>query len=254
VAGAPDAAGPVPGAGPRQAGPQQPAARPRRGRSSISGRVTTVSGHPITGARVAVLGAEGTAFTNERGEFTLAGQPSGSQTVQVRKLGYEPAEFGVNLISSRPAEVSIELPEFVPVLSTVVVRAQMDVGLDRVGYLRRQRMGMGRFLSLEEIERRGATRLVDLLADLPMLSSVAMGGSRRVITGRARGMEMNCVIFYVDGMLWAGDDSPVEFVYPQEIAAIEAYSAANTPAEFSRTLQACETVVIWTKHRVGIAR
>jgi hypothetical protein len=233
---------------------QQSAPRVRTGRSVITGTVQTLGGTPISDARVSVSNTEAFAMTNERGEFTLSGLPAGSQTILVRKLGFEPAEFGVNLSPSRPVEVGIDLPEFVPVLSTVVVRAQMDVALDRVGYTRRKQIGMGRFMGLEEIERRNALRVVDLLAEFPMLQVVSMGGTDRAITGRQRGMGTNCVTFYVDGAVWMGDDSPVDYMHPQEIGAVEAYPASSTPAEFSRTMAACETVVIWTKHRLGIIR
>jgi hypothetical protein len=242
------------GAGGGAPAQQQEVVRARRGRAVVSGTVKSLTGAPIVGARVAVAGADGSTMTNERGEFVLTGQPAGTQMVQVRKLGYEPAEFGLNLSPSRPAEVAIELPEFVPVLSTVVVRAALDVGLDNVGFTRRRQVGLGRFMTLQDIERRNAHRVVDLIADFPMLRAISTGGTSRTITGRSRGMETNCVTFFVDGMIWMGDDSPIDFMLPQEIAAIEAYSGATTPAEFQRTMTACETVVIWTKHRVGIVR
>lgn len=237
-----------------QADPQPGVTRGRRGRSTISGRVTTLGGTPIVGARVSLSGAEGVTLTNERGAFVLGGQPAGTQSVLVRRLGFEPAEFAVNLSPTRPTEVSVELPEFVPVLSTVVVRGRVDAALDRVGFSRRKQAGMGHYMMLEDIDRRGAMRTVDLLADFPMLRAISTGGTNRQITGRSRGLSTNCVTFYVDGMVWMGDDSPIDFMHPQEIGAIEAYTAATTPAEFARTLNACETVVIWTRHRLGILR
>lgn len=224
----------------------------RRGRAVMRGVVTTLGGRPIEGARVSVGGTEGTALTDSRGAFVLDGQPSGSQTVLVRRLGYEPAEFAVNLSPSRETEIAVELPDFVPVLSTVVVRAEVDVALDRIGFTHRQRVGMGRFMTLEEIDRRNATHLVDLLADFPMLQARSTGGTRRVITGRTRGMGTNCVNFIVDGQPWMGDDAPTDFMHPQELGAVEAYSAATAPAEFARTGTSCETVAIWTKHKLGI--
>ena len=244
---------PVTGAQTGGAGVQAPS-RGRRGRSTISGRVTTLGGTPIAGARISLAGAEGLALTNERGEFVLGGQPAGTQSVLVRRLGFEPAEFAVNLNATRPTEVSVELPEFVPILSTVVVRARMDVALDRVGFTRRKRAGQGRYMMLEDIDRRGALRLVDLLADFPMLRAVSTGGTNRQITGRSRGLSTNCVNFYVDGMVWMGDDAPTDYMHPQEIGAIEVYSAGSTPVEYARSLTACETVVLWTRHKLGILR
>jgi hypothetical protein len=238
----------------RGAGGIAAGSRLRAGRSAIAGTVTTLGGAPISDARISVQGAAPIAMTNERGEFTLSGLPAGSQTVLVRKLGYQPAEFGVNLSATRPVEVEVELPEFVPVLSTVVVRGQMDVALDRVGFTRRRQVGMGRFMGLEDIERRNALRVTDLLAEFPMLQVVSTGGTSQTVTGRQRGIGNNCVAFFVDGNIWMGEDSPVDYLHPQEIGAIEVYSAATTPAEFSRTMNSCETVVIWSRHRLGMIR
>ncbi len=235
-------------------GSMQPAApRGRRGGARISGRVVTPSGSPIVGARVSLAGAEGFALTNERGEFVLSSQPAGSQSVVVRRLGYEPAEFAMNLSPARPVEVEVELPEFVPVLSPVIVTAQLDDALDRVGFSRRKRAGFGRYMTLEEIEQRGALHIVDLLAGFPMLRSVSSGTDRR-ITGRPRGVQPGCVSFFVDGIPWIGGDSPADFLHPQEIGAVEAYTAGSTPAEFSRSLSSCETVLLWTRHRLGSGR
>jgi len=239
-------------AGPVAVGAQQGAPRLRRGRATLRGIVMAVTGAPISGARVSVSEAEAVAMTNERGEFMLSGLPAGSQTALVRRLGYEPVEFAVNLRAARPVDVEVEMGQFVPVLSEVVVQGRLDAGLDRVGFSQRQRRGMGRYLGLEEIENRGALRLADLLAGFPMLRAVPSGtGSPRVV-GRARAGGYGCVTFIVDGMPWLGEDQPTEFVHPQEVAALEVYSAGTTPAEFSRGGNACETVVIWTRHRLGI--
>lgn len=231
---------------------QEGAPRLRRGRATIRGMVTAVTGAAISGARVSVSGAEAVAMTNDRGEFVLSGLPSGSQTAQVRRLGYEPVEFAVNLTAARPVEVEVEMGQFVPVLSEVVVQGRLDAGLDRVGFAQRQRRGIGRYLGLEEIERRGALRLVDLLAGFPMLRSVPGADGRPQMVGRGRGGGYGCVNFVVDGMPWLGEEQPTEFVHPQEVGALEVYSAGTAPVQFGRSGSTCETVVIWTRHRLGI--
>jgi hypothetical protein len=220
----------------------------RRGRAVVRGTVMTVTGTAVTGARVSVHGAAGAALTNDRGEFVLVGQPSGTQTVAVRRLGYEPAEFALELSPAQPREVTVELSEFVPVLETVVVEANRDAALARVGFSDRQRAGLGRYLTLEDIERRGALRLVDLLANVPPLQSVNTGGSDRTLVGRMGG----CVQYFVDGMPWLGDDSPSDFMSPAEVGAIEVYSEATTPAEFQRGMRSCSTVVIWTRLKLRV--
>lgn len=243
------AAGPAPAVAAQQATP-----RLRRGRATLRGVVTAVTGAPISGARVSVSEADGVTMTNERGEFVLSGLPAGSQTALVRRLGYEPVEFAVTLRAARPLEVEVEMGQFVPVLSEVVVQGRLEAGLDRVGFSQRQRRGIGRYLGAEEIEKRGALRLVDLLAGFPMLRSVPAGDgtTNSRLVGRARGGGYGCVSFVVDGMPWLGDDQPTDFVHPQEVAAVEVYSAGMTPAEFSRGANACDTVVLWTRSRLGI--
>jgi hypothetical protein len=224
----------------------------RRGRAVVRGRVTTVNGAAVAGARVSVEGAAGAVLTNDRGEFTLAAQPSGSQNVVVRRLGYEPVHFALDLSPARPREVAVQLSEFVPVLETVVVQARRDAGLEQIGFTARQRSGQGRYLTAADIERRNALRLVDLLANVGSLRAVSAGGSERVLVGRMGGAGYGCVQYFVDGMPWLGDDSPSDFMSPHEVGAIEVYSEATTPAQFQRGMQGCSTVVIWTRMKLGI--
>jgi len=42
-----------------------------------------------------------------------------------------------------------------------------------------------------------------------------------------------------------------EFVRPEEVAAIEAYSRDFTPTQFGTPGRQCETVVVWTKLKIG---
>jgi hypothetical protein len=53
-------------------------------------------------------------------------------------------------------------------------------------------------------------------------------------------------------MPWLGDDSPSDFMDPQEVGAIEVYSETMTPAEFRRGMMGCATVVIWTRTKLRI--
>jgi len=222
----------------------------RRGRSVLAGRVTTLGGTPIRGARVNVSGAVGVAVTNDRGEFILNAQPSGSRAVVVRRLGFQPAEFAVNLSPNARSEVTVTLAEFVPILAPVVVQSRMDVGLDRVGFTRRQRSGLGRYMTLEDIERLNAVRLIDVLSRVPGLSTAPGYGSERVLLGRFRGGQSGCITYYVDSMPWVGAGSPNDFMQPEEIGAVEVYSSGTAPAEYSRSN--CDVILLWTKARLNI--
>jgi hypothetical protein len=45
-----------------------------------------------------------------------------------------------------------------------------------------------------------------------------------------------------------------DFVKPHELAAIEVYSASNTPAEFQGRGGSCTTIVAWTVRRLDRKR
>lgn len=220
-----------------------------------SGRVATVRGTvlgsdstPVSGARVAVRGGNGSAETDTGGRFVLEGQPAGSQMLLVRRIGYQPAEVPVSLDPHLPGEVSVTMAGFVVVLDEVVVRRSLDAALDRVGYAARKRLGAGGFMSADAIERSGATDMFELLRRFRQLRVVVTTYGDRVVVGRPIGVDVEgCVQYFVDGLAWPLDVSPLNYIQPREVGAVEVYSAAFTPSEFTRTFQICETVVIWTR-------
>ena len=110
-------------------------------------------------------------------------------------------------------------------------------------------MGMGYYLAPDEIASRHAHSLPDLLAIVPMLHIEYSGGpdGHYRVTGRPRGFGGGCVTRWVDRNHWIGEDIE-DFIRPDEIAAVEVYSGAFTPAEFRASMRDCETVVLWTKH------
>jgi hypothetical protein len=116
------------------------------------------------------------------------------------------------------------------------VEARRDLALERVGFTGRRRMGTGRYVTLEELERRNALRVSDYLTHIPVLR-------------RGYDMSDRCVTYWVDGAHWSVH--PDEFMHPTEVAAIETYTAALAPIEFQR-LDGCAVVLIWTKWKLGI--
>jgi hypothetical protein len=168
--------------------------------------------------------------------------------LSVRRLGFEPAEVPVSLHARSPTDVTVRLQQFVVVLDTVRVVALQDRALSRVGFSRRKQMGMGYYLSPDQIGRTTAYDLPTLLATAPMLRREYSAGRARV-TGRPTGSGGGCVTWWVDGNPWMGGGIE-DFIRPDEVAAVEVYSSGFTPGEFRRAGQDCETIVIWTKQKV----
>jgi hypothetical protein len=219
------------------------------GTARLTGKVVNNAGKPLAGARVQLEGTTRAAVTRPNGDFVLDSLPAGTQNVTVRLLGFAPVEEAVDLISREPRNMTIKMTEFVPVLETVRVTAARERALDAVGFTRRQRTGQGHYMDGDEINT-NSLNFSDVMRTAPGIRVVQTQG-RQVITSSRN--PNGCVQVWVDGTAWqqleAGDID--DFVKPHELAAIEIYSPATTPAEFQAARGgSCMTVVAWTYRRL----
>ena len=226
---------------------------PRVGRATVVGRVT-LSGAPGGGSRVEIGGTDLVTMTNEKGEFSMTGAPAGTHVLNVRHMGYLAVTVPVNIAAREPNRLNIDLPRFVPVMDPVLVTARRNRSLDRVGFNERRRVGIGRYVTREEIERSNPLRISDILRRVPGLR-VAHAGGRDVIASSRGGTfgGPGCVRFWVDDMLWQsmepGDVN--DFVSAKEVMGIEVYSSGGTPARYMMGGQSCTTVIVWTRMRIS---
>ena len=220
----------------------------------VSGRVTFAGGQPAAASRVEIVGSSAAGITNERGEFSLTGAPSGTQMLLVRHLGWTPGQVPVDLSASTPQRVTVELQKYVPVMDPVVVTARAEKALESVGFTRRQRGAMGRFITAEEIARRNPIHLSDVLRTVPGLTVQMNGTQPEIVSSRGNSpTNTGCVNYVVDNMHFQSIDGgdPNEFLNPREVAGIEVYQGSMVPAEFTGTGgSTCTTIVIWTKARI----
>jgi len=233
------------------------AVRVVKGRARITGRVTNNVGEPVAGARVDLQGTTSATLTRANGEFTLDSLPSGTQTIEVRKLGFQLTEAPVELSAANPATVTVKMDKFVATLETMRVEATREKGLQDVGFSMRKRTGMGHYLEGDQIPH--TNMFSDALRVVPGLRIMPSGDGTgsQVITSSRDATGMGCVTFYVDNTPWQqqfpGDID--NFVRSDEVAAIEVYNGAQTPAQFQTAGQSsCTTIVVWTKWRVNKKR
>ncbi|MEO6443692.1 MAG: carboxypeptidase regulatory-like domain-containing protein [Gemmatimonadaceae bacterium] len=235
------------------AGPQFSAARLQTGNASLTGKVVNANDQPVVGARVDVLGTPGAALTKENGEFTLHDLPSGTQSVVVRQIGYAPEEVAVELSTREVARVDVKMARPAAVLSTVVVKADRDVGLERVGFTQRERSGGGYYITADDISKRGPNLLTDVFRTVPGLRVTPAGNGTDYVIESSRSATGGCVRYFVDGAVFEavfpGDVD--RLVPPWEVAAIEVYNGISVPGQFQAAgNSSCAAVVIWTKTRV----
>jgi hypothetical protein len=209
--------------------------------------VTGVGGQPIGGAQVGIVGGSQTR-TDQRGEWALADAPAGTRMLEVRAVGYYPERRPVNAVAGAPP-VRVALSTLRAVLDTVKIVAAQVRGRDIRGFLERSRSGMGRYLSEEDISRRGALVASDLFRAVPGLRVERTPLGDTQITMRSNFGDDCVPSFFLDGkhMRNLSADDINGFVEPKEIAGVEVYAGTELPPQFSDGLSGCGSIVIWTK-------
>jgi hypothetical protein len=229
------------------------ASRARVGRAVIEGRVVGVDHVGIAGAQVAVAGTTQNTVTSGEGTFTIGNLPSGTSVILARKIGFGPASAIVDLTTRQPRDVTLTLTKATPTLEAVTVVAPMEARLRRVGFAERRRMGLGRYMDAQEIERRHPVNVTDIIHFFPGFRIVQSEfGATIVPTRSVAGQATSCVNLFVDHALWnlsqPGDLDRA--VNANEIAAVETYAGDYVPQEFAVPTKTCATIVIWRKARL----
>jgi len=215
------------------------------GRAHLTGKVINRAGTPVEKARVGLEGSAVATLTNSRGEFVLDSLPAGTQSVEVRKLGYGPTEKSVELSSSNPSTVTVIMSDVQ--LAPMIVEADRNQALTDLGYTDRKKRGFGYFLDGSKVNN-NASQFAEVIRSAPMLRFNPDSRGRQVIQD-ARDPNMGCVTFYVDGApfqeMERGDIN--DYISPNEVRAVEVYNPASAPSRFVRPgMSKCATVVIWT--------
>jgi hypothetical protein len=206
----------------------------------------------LAGVRVQLDGNSRATLTNQRGVFTLDSLPSGSQIVTARLLGYSPGTKEVELSASEPQTVRLSMSKVVATLTTVVAQAARDRGLDAVGFISRQKSGMGWYMDEQAIAKHGGSVFSELMRASPSVrvDPSNMGGN---VIVNAREPVTGCVMFVVDGspfqQMSPGDID--NYIRPEDVGAVEVYSGSNTPMEFQQSgMGGCLYIIIWTKFKL----
>ena len=233
--------------------------------SSINGRVLSAeSGRPIGGAVVALRTARRETRTDSLGRFFLPDVRTGEQELQVLAVGYSPARATFAVTAGPPLEVDVELDPLPRVLGRVLTVADRERARNPWygEFAGRRAIGLGRFVSREELERAQGRSLDEMLRTrVPGIRILDVGGLS--VAGSARGNtaidprrgDARCFVqVIVDNVVrYTTGAGPPYFdlrsLDAAMIAGIEYHSVASTPTEFNRGGNAaCGTLVIWLQH------
>ena len=265
---------------------------PRSGDTTVAGHATLI-GHvmqldtvPIGQAVVVLSGTRDSVLTLADGSFAFHDAPAGAHLLTVRRVGFRLQRFAITLTSGEPRDVTILLDHAIPVLPTVRTTAeQVRVAYHAIGLDQRMEVGVGQFLTYDQIVARQAKNFSQLLSGMRGIRMWHENHSFGTTVEGTRGAG-SCVSYEVDGVpqLQLMDqtasvgglpqsiqpESPDNLFDPSEIGAIEVYSSAARPAGFGGPIehpngssgdaapkvdmngQQCVLVVIWTRARLGI--
>jgi hypothetical protein len=210
----------------------------RRGSARVSGVVHNDKGKPVANAQVSVPGTGIDGRTEETGTFQLGGLPSGTQTVEVRAIGFEPKRVAVDLTRDRLTTLDVLLDHPVQTLDAVKIYGKGNSAMAE--FQRRLKAGWGHILTPADIARRGAFQATDLFRTMPGVRvAQGRGFSSTVLVRGCR------PTVYLNGMRMDEEAaSEIDMlVRPNELTAVEVYTAANRPAEFFGNN--CGSVVLW---------
>jgi hypothetical protein len=258
------------------AAPERTSAQAVPVEGTVRGRIVEVaSDEGIPAVQVDYLDPRGrvraSATSDDEGSFLLARVPAGSFRLRAARIGYVTAatEYG----RVEPGEVLTVVvrlqPEAIPLAPLEITARDRSTHPVLEGFHFRRLRGVGgTFLGREEIERRSAQRITDLLQTVPGIR-VASGpgpGSRRLVSmvpPGAGGSDGRCPVqVFVDGVLAARrtflppggglsgvDGVPVDdLATPGELEGVEIYRGlGSVPPEFLTPDAECGVIALWTR-------
>jgi Carboxypeptidase regulatory-like domain/TonB-dependent Receptor Plug Domain len=216
-------------------------------RRTLAGIVTDTTRNPIPRVEIGLIERREivrTVRTGDDGRFELVDIPAGKTTFVVRRLGFQPRTYTVQIRDgARRAFLPIVLDPMPAELEKVIVMARVAESGGRLKdfYERRARNAWGSFIEREQIERRNPIWMSDMLRMTPGVRVVPGPNGRQVV--RLRGCAPT---LWLDGMPLRGTELD-EVVIPSEVAGIEVYrSSAGLPPQFM-DMTGCGAIIVWTR-------
>jgi len=234
---------------PLTAATQQPQ---RVATSALTGLVVDTLGLPVPYAQVFVLNGDVGTFADDDGHFRLDGLDAAKMRIGVRRVGFRPVYFDLDLPVAATVDVRVRMFQTVRILNTVEVTEDIRAPLRKEGFYDRLAAGNGHFVTPEMIAAIRPVRASDAFNVIPNVVVQRRGSQTRLV-----GASQRCEYALIVDKIRVGmpgsrvrTTSPDDAVSGSDIYAIEVYPRnRGLPAQFLGLAEedACGTIVVWTK-------
>ena len=237
----------------------------------LRGTVRDPDARPVAG--VEISGGASRALTDSLGRFVLRGLAGDSVRLELRRIGYQALTRAVSL-RAPPAELELVMHPDAVVLPEIRATARPAkpakyLGTTKYdGFFQRQKLGLGTFITREQIEQMNAFHTYEILRGIPGINvSIGNGDPTdaeiripRCFGGNGR------VTVWIDGKMQLPSSSPgrdpghtgrdidlaehLARITPTNIEMVEIYrGASQIPGVFQ--WDGCAVIAIWTRYNRG---
>lgn len=237
---------------------------------TLRGIVSDSAGTPVPDAEVSSDRSTGSVRSDSLGRFRLAIDRPGAVSVTVRRVGY--LELNLVVPAARNADDDVR---FIMVRATTLDTTNVTATRNAISSFEEHRkVGLGQFLTREQIAPREQSRTTDLLRNLRGARVNIVGAKGFLSTGRgptkigkscnkefegARDTDVQQIkcdcyaaVFLDNQPYYRGREGEVvpdlNLIAPTQIESIEYYAGpSQTPTEYARLNSQCGVLVIHTR-------
>jgi hypothetical protein len=249
------------------------AAQPDSVRSVVEGKIIDLSGAPLAQTEILWLGDRRSVLSRTDGSFSLTVPVRGQTVILVRRPGYNAQPLRVDLSSgSWRGEILLKRGAFQ--LPDLEVAAKYAKPAEYAGtskfddFFRRQKLGLGTFISREQIERMNAIHTLEILRGIsgvyvdvanpgdPASAEIRMarcqGDDHRVgkVTVWIDGVRQIEQMGFDSGLHGAGSLKLAEMLSRVSASGIEMMEVYRGPSQIPGEFHwdGCAAIVIWTRY------
>lgn len=219
----------------------------RDGVAALAGTVTDRTGIPIAYATIFLTDGSTSTLADEYGSFHLGRLVPALTTIGVRRIGYQPVYFDVELIGGSTIHIEARLAPIVTRIREVVVLDEpLSGALTRRGFYDRMQRFDGTFITPAELERRRPSMASQILRGVGGVTLLA-DDQGKYTWPYGRGPLGYCLMLvFLDGVEVKGS---IDALIPtRQIKAVEVYARRSvTPPEFLKANDQCGAVAFWTR-------